>query len=92
MTAACIHCAAPKCLAACPVHAIFVDSETGMVVIDQESCIGCGACATQCPFDAIQIVAGIAKKCDGCYMRLKDGRLPACVRACRTGALYVANT
>ena len=38
---ACNHCDAPACLGNCPTGAISKDEETGIVKIDQETCIGC---------------------------------------------------
>ena len=38
----------------CPVEAISFD-ESGKVVINQESCVGCGICKSRCKFDAIKI-------------------------------------
>ncbi len=51
----CMHCQNPECLTGCPTGAIgrFVN---GQVDIDPQTCIGCGDCATQCPYDAISIV------------------------------------
>jgi Fe-S-cluster-containing hydrogenase component 2 len=40
------------CLDACPVGAI---TRTDKVIIDQEACIGCGACITACEHDALQL-------------------------------------
>lgn len=38
--------------------------------IDEDSCTGCGICEEVCPFDAIEMVGGVAKSdsdlCDGC--------------------------
>ncbi len=51
----CMHCQDPECLTGCPTGAIgrFAD---GQVDIDPQTCIGCGDCATQCPYDAISMV------------------------------------
>jgi Fe-S-cluster-containing dehydrogenase component/membrane protein implicated in regulation of membrane protease activity len=51
-----MHCADPECLTGCPTGAIFRDP-LGQVDIDPASCIGCFDCATQCPYDAITMVA-----------------------------------
>jgi Fe-S-cluster-containing dehydrogenase component len=45
-------------------------------------CIGCGICASVCPFGAIHFSGGKAIKCDLCLDRLKEGRPPACVEMC----------
>ena len=51
----CLHCKDPECLTGCPTGAIgrFGD---GRIDIDPPTCIGCGDCATQCPYNAISMV------------------------------------
>ena len=81
----CQHCAQPACLEACPSGALSVDSR-GIVVMDEEVCVGCGACAEACPYDAIRHheVSGRYLKCDLCAGR-EEG--PLCVAVCPVGAL-----
>ena len=81
----CVHCG--LCIDACPMSCISRDPETGMVVCDDAECVGCGACRDVCPISAPKIVDGKMRKCDGCNERIKAGMLPACARACPTGAL-----
>ncbi len=52
----CMHCQDPECLTGCPTGAIarFPDGE---IDINPATCIGCGDCATQCPYDAISMIA-----------------------------------
>lgn len=84
----CRHCGNPPCLAACPVEAIRKRPEDGIVLVDQESCIGCHACFDACPFGVPQFNAeGKMQKCDLCVERLAIGKEPACVATCPTGAL-----
>lgn len=49
----CHQCEDPACLKACPMGAISVRESDGVRVIDQEKCVGCGACVaaarTTCP-------------------------------------------
>ena len=52
---ACMHCADPVCLIDCPTGAIHRDAETGSVVIDDATCIGCATCASACPYDNIRM-------------------------------------
>lgn len=83
----CRHCKQPKCLEAdCPNGAISQESETGLVLIDPEICIGCGACRDACPFEAIILdpAQGVCKKCDLCRGREQG---PACVEICPVAAL-----
>lgn len=51
----CLHCRDPECLTGCPTGAIARFSE-GHIDIDPKTCIGCGDCATQCPYNAISMV------------------------------------
>ena len=81
----CFHCGA--CMDVCPLECIRRDEETGFVVVENDDCIGCGACRDVCPVSAPKISDGKMNKCDGCNERVKAGMLPACVRACPTGAL-----
>ena len=60
----CMHCADPECLTGCPTGAIFRDPH-GQIDIDKHTCIGCFDCATQCPYDAITMVARTAPATDG---------------------------
>lgn len=49
----CRHCENAPCAAACPVQAI--RQEHGSILIAEERCIGCKACALACPFGAITL-------------------------------------
>jgi len=51
----CMHCKDPECLTGCPTGAIG-RFDLGQVDIDPKTCIGCGDCATQCPYNAISMV------------------------------------
>lgn len=51
----CLHCRDPECLTGCPTGAIARFSE-GHIDIDPKTCIGCGDCATQCPYNAISMI------------------------------------
>jgi anaerobic dimethyl sulfoxide reductase subunit B (iron-sulfur subunit) len=83
----CFHCADPACAAACPVDAI-ARQDDGHVIIDEATCIGCGACVDACPFGAITLTSEqIATKCDGCAAETARGERPVCVRACPLRAL-----
>ena len=85
----CMHCAEPGCLAACPAPGAIVQYSTGIVDVDAAKCIGCGYCATGCPFNVPKFHAVTAKmaKCTLCVDRVEVGLEPACVKACPTGSL-----
>jgi Fe-S-cluster-containing dehydrogenase component/CRP-like cAMP-binding protein len=53
--AVCLHCQDPECLTGCPTGAIGRFDE-GQIDINPKTCIGCGDCATQCPYNAISMV------------------------------------
>ncbi len=53
---ACMHCADPICMIQCPTGAIHRNLLEGQVVINDRTCIGCTACANNCPYDAIRMV------------------------------------
>lgn len=55
VTQACLHCHDPICMIPCPTGAIHRE-ESGEVVINDSTCIGCSACADNCPYDNIQMV------------------------------------
>ena len=55
VTQACLHCHDPICMIPCPTGAIHRE-ESGEVVINDNTCIGCSACADNCPYDNIQMV------------------------------------
>jgi anaerobic dimethyl sulfoxide reductase subunit B (iron-sulfur subunit) len=89
ISVACNHCAAPACIAVCPVAAIIKDGETGIVTIDNELCIGCGSCLTACPYSAPSLweEKGIYTKCDMCASIVAEGDRPICVSGCPMRAL-----
>ncbi|MDH3379567.1 MAG: 4Fe-4S dicluster domain-containing protein [Gammaproteobacteria bacterium] len=97
VTSACNHCEDPACLVACPTKAIFKRAEDGIVLIDQDKCIGCKYCIHACPYGAPQFNSETEKveKCTFCVHRLYDdsgsrtGFEPACVTTCVGNALHM---
>ncbi len=55
ITQACMHCHDPICMIPCPTGAIHRE-ESGEVVINDRTCIGCSSCANNCPYNNIQMV------------------------------------
>jgi formate dehydrogenase iron-sulfur subunit len=96
----CRHCFAPACAAGCPFGAI-KRLTNGAVVIVQSKCNpalcptstgGKHPCEKLCPYNIPKIdpVRNVARKCDLCYDRIRDGsgRKTMCTDACPTGALF----
>jgi len=71
----CMQCEDPVCEAVCPQNAYTV--EDGVVIHDEERCIGCRLCATLCPNAAINTMGTKILKCDQC------GGDPECVTRVR---------
>jgi Fe-S-cluster-containing dehydrogenase component len=84
----CMHCLDPQCVKNCPVKAL-TKSDYGPVLYSAQTCIGCRTCTKVCPFQVPQFDEAAKKivKCSLCAQRLGDGKQPACVEVCPTGAL-----
>lgn len=70
----CRHCEDPHCMEDCPPDAIRRASN-GEVFIE-DSCIGCGNCERNCPYDVIQM-AGEKEKAPNLIAWILSGRGPA---------------
>ncbi|MFX1511556.1 MAG: 4Fe-4S dicluster domain-containing protein [Promethearchaeota archaeon] len=89
----CAHCDDPACLKSCPVEGAITKREDGVVLINQEKCIGCRNCEFACPFGIPQYIEPLRKvfKCDMCIHRIDEGNLPACVENCPTQTLLLGD-
>ncbi|MCK4413494.1 MAG: 4Fe-4S dicluster domain-containing protein [Candidatus Eisenbacteria sp.] len=87
----CFHCTQAACIEVCPVEpkAMIRHPEFGTVHVDQNLCIGCGACVEACPYGVPHVNYELEKsrKCTGCYDRVANGMLPACAKTCPTKAI-----
>jgi DMSO reductase iron-sulfur subunit len=87
---ACMHCAEPPCVKACPNGAISKRAEDGIVVVDRNKCKGALKCFSACPWNVPQYGEdGKMQMCNLCLERLEQGKVPACVVTCPTKAVHV---
>jgi Fe-S-cluster-containing dehydrogenase component len=92
----CMHCEDAACVTVCPTGASYKRDEDGIVLVDEDLCIGCGLCAWACPYGARELDAdqGVMKKCTLCIDRIYNENLPeadrrpACVASCPVGARH----
>jgi Fe-S-cluster-containing dehydrogenase component/CRP-like cAMP-binding protein len=105
VASACMHCTDPVCLIGCPTGAIHRVADSGTVVIDDNTCIGCSTCANSCPYNNIRMINIRDEK--GVFVKDRDGQPisratkcdlcadqltgPACVQACPHDALARVN-
>ncbi|MFC3527949.1 4Fe-4S dicluster domain-containing protein [Paracoccus mangrovi] len=96
MPKSCLHCESAPCVTVCPTGASYKRAEDGIVLVNEDACIGCGLCAWACPYGARELdpAAGVMKKCTLCIDRIyndnlpEPDRVPACVRTCPAGARH----
>ena len=92
----CLHCETPACVTVCPTGASYKRAEDGIVLVDEDKCIGCKLCSWACPYGAREYseVEGVMKKCTLCVDRIYNEHLPeaerepACVQVCPTRARH----
>ena len=90
----CLHCEDAPCVTVCPTGASYKREEDGIVLVNEDDCMGCGLCAWACPYGAreLDLVSGVMKKCTLCVDRIyneeltPEDRVPVCVKSCPTGA------
>jgi Fe-S-cluster-containing dehydrogenase component len=83
MSLSCRLCEKPTCVAVCPTKALKKSENTGVIMVEEDKCIGCRWCLQACPFGALGIHP--TKKsvfvCDLC-----EGD-PFCIKLCPKEAL-----
>ena len=92
----CLHCEDAACVTVCPTGASYKRAEDGIVLVDEDKCIGCELCAWACPYGAREYDAdvGVMKKCTLCIDRIYNenleerDRVPVCVSTCPASARH----
>ena len=92
----CLHCDDAPCVTVCPTGASYKRAEDGIVLVNEEHCIGCGLCAWSCAYGAREMdrASGVMKKCTLCVDRIYNENLPvedrepACVKSCPANARH----
>ena len=85
----CRQCENPDCVPVCPNESIAIN-ENEIIIINQDECIRCGACADACPYGAIFYNEELDQylKCNYCEGRVEG---PVCVQVCPVEALVIKN-
>ncbi|MQC10721.1 dimethylsulfoxide reductase subunit B [Morganella morganii] len=85
----CNHCKDPICVRNCPTTAMHKREGDGIVMVNTDKCVGCGACAWSCPCGAPQMNPETKQmsKCDFCIDLHQKGEQPVCVSTCPLGAI-----
>lgn len=77
----CRHCDQPACVNACMTGAMQKDPESGIVLCDQERCVGCWMCLMVCQYGAVKAGENGKKYAVKCDLCIESGK-PACVENC----------
>lgn len=81
----CRHCDGKACVKGCIAGALSIVD--GVVICDENKCVGCGTCVLSCPFGCVVIDEENHRiqKCDLC-VKNHNGE-PACVQGCPNRAI-----
>ncbi|HET7611482.1 MAG TPA: 4Fe-4S dicluster domain-containing protein [Rhodanobacteraceae bacterium] len=76
----CLHCETPDCVTVCPTGASYKRAEDGIVLVDEDKCIGCQLCAWACPYGAREIALPPARgdASDAARKNSKRGTMQKC--------------
>ena len=72
VTEPCVNCKYTDCVVVCPCECFYGDDR--QLYIDPTECIDCGACAPECPVEAIYLDADVPPKWVG-YVPLNADRV-----------------
>jgi Fe-S-cluster-containing dehydrogenase component len=92
----CLHCEDAPCVTVCPTGASYKRGSDGIVLVEEDRCIGCKLCSWACPYGAREYdgTEGVMKKCTLCIDRIYNealeevARVPACVSTCPATARH----
>jgi Fe-S-cluster-containing hydrogenase component 2 len=84
----CTQCKNYPCVRACRFKALSVDRKTGAVVVNNDSCIGCGKCIEACP-GRVPHMHPAEKRILICDLCKGD---PECVKVCQEGGWRALTT
>lgn len=87
----CRLCEDAPCVKACPRDALAQSKETGLIMVDEDACNGCGWCIEACDFGALTLDPDkkIVMVCDLCSSR--PDKKPQCIEWCPEEALSLTN-
>lgn len=85
---ACRLCETPTCVKSCPRKALTSEDKSGIILVDESRCTGCGWCIEACEFGALALhpERKVVFVCDLC-----NGN-PRCVDLCPKDALDLKTT
>ncbi len=88
---ACRLCSPAPCVIACPRDALKQSEETGVIMVNDDKCNGCGWCIEACDYGAIMLhpESKVVYVCDLCKEKA-DG--PQCVKWCPEEALTIVTS
>ena len=85
----CMHCEDAPCEAVCPTHATYT-TDSGVVLVDEERCIGCKYCMAACPYGNPPRCVGTCISGARLFGDLDDPQSEICQEIARTNAQPLA--
>ena len=75
-----------RCTEVCPRH-VFEMKDKKAHITDRDRCMECGACANNCEYEAIKVLAGVGCATALIYSLMQEGNMdsPSCDSCCDSG-------